>query len=195
MMSSMSALDWLSLFLNMASLSLMAVGGAITLAPEMQKFLVQEKGWITDLQFNASIAIAQSSPGPNLLFVALFGWHVGINATSDVYLQTALGLMGALISLLGLLIPSTTLTFFAAQWAQKNKELKVVRAFKQGMAPIVISMLLATCWLLTSPQRDITQDWPLLLLASFIALLTLKTKLHILWMLALGAILGAFGLV
>ncbi len=195
MMSSMSALDWLSLFLNMASLSLMAVGGAITLAPEMQKFLVQEKGWITDLQFNASIAIAQSSPGPNLLFVALFGWHVGINATNDVYLQTALGLMGALISLLGLLIPSTTLTFFAAQWAQKNKDLKVVRAFKQGMAPIVISMLLATCWLLTSPHRDITQDWPLLLLASFIALLTLKTKLHILWMLALGAILGAFGLV
>ncbi len=194
-MITMSALDWLSLFLNMASLSLMAVGGAITLAPEMQKFLVQEKGWITDLQFNASIAIAQSSPGPNLLFVALFGWHVGINATNDVYLQTALGLMGALISLLGLLIPSTTLTFFAAQWAQKNKDLKVVRAFKQGMAPIVISMLLATCWLLTSPHRDITQDWPLLLLASFIALLTLKTKLHILWMLALGAILGAFGLV
>ncbi|TXI12585.1 MAG: chromate transporter [Polynucleobacter sp.] len=194
-MITMSTLDWLSLFLNMASLSLMAVGGAITLAPEMQKFLVQEKGWITDLQFNASIAIAQSSPGPNLLFVALFGWHVGINATSDVYLQTALGLMGALISLLGLLIPSTTLTFFAAQWAQKNKELKVVRAFKQGMAPIVISMLLATCWLLTSPHRDITQDWPLLLLASFIALLTLKTKLHILWMLALGALLGAFGLV
>ena len=194
-MISLSVLDWLSLFLNMASLSLMAVGGAITLAPEMQKFLVQEKGWITDLQFNASIAIAQSSPGPNLLFVALFGWHVGINATSDVYLQTALGLMGALISLLGLLIPSTTLTFFAAQWAQKNKELKVVRAFKQGMAPIVISMLLATCWLLTSPHRDITQDWPLLLLASFIALLTLKTKLHILWMLALGALLGAFGLV
>lgn len=194
-MISMGALDWLSLFLNMASLSLMAVGGAITLAPEMQKFLVQEKGWITDLQFNASIAIAQSSPGPNLLFVALFGWHVGINATSDVYLQTALGLMGALISLLGLLIPSTTLTFFAAQWAQKNKDLKLVRAFKQGMAPIVISMLLATCWLLTTPHRDILQDWPLLLLASFIALLTLKTKLHILWMLALGAILGAFGLV
>ena len=195
MISSMSPFDWLSLFLNMASLSLMAVGGAITLAPEMQKFLVTEKGWITDLQFNASIAIAQSSPGPNLLFVALFGWHVGINATTDPYMQFALGFMGAMISLMGLLIPSTTLTFFAAQWAQKNKDMKVVRAFKQGMAPIVISMLLATCWLLTSPHRDIQQDWPLLLLASLIAFLTLKTKVHILWMLALGAALGALGFV
>jgi chromate transporter len=38
-------------------------------------------------------------------------------------------------------------------------------------------------------------DWPLLLLATLIALLTLKTKIHILWMLAFGAILGALGLV
>jgi chromate transporter len=194
-MISITALDWLSLFLNMAALSLMAVGGAITLAPEMHKFLVEEKSWITDLQFNASIAIAQSSPGPNLLFVALFGWHVGINSSSDIYLQTLLGVTGALISLLGILIPSTTLTFFAAQWAQKNKDLKIVRAFKQGMAPIVISMLLATCWLLSSPNRDLNQDWPLLLLASFVGLLTLKTKIHILWFLIFGAILGALGFV
>ena len=194
-MITMGFIDWLSLFLNMASLSLMAVGGAITLAPEMQRFLVLEKGWINDLQFNASIAIAQASPGPNLLFVALFGWHVGLNATQEIYFQPILGLMGALIALFGILIPSTTLTFFAAQWAQKNKELKVVRAFKQGMAPIVISMLLATCWLLTTPHRDVLLDWPLLLLASLIALLTLKTKIHILWMLAFGAILGALGLV
>jgi chromate transporter len=194
-MMSLGFTDWLSLFLNMGVLSLMAVGGAITLAPEMQRFLVIEKGWISDLQFNASIAIAQSAPGPNLLFVALFGWHVGINSATNAYMQSLLGLMGALIALLGLLIPSTTLTFFAAQWAQKNKDLKIVRAFKQGMAPIVISMMLATCWLLTSPQRDIRFDWPLLLLASLIALLTLRTKLHILWMLALGAVLGALGLV
>jgi len=192
-MINITALDWLSLFLNMAALSLLAVGGAITLAPEMQKFLVQEKAWITDLQFNASIAIAQSSPGPNLLFVALFGWHVGINASNDIYLQTLLGVTGALISLLGILIPSTTLTFFAAQWAQKNKDFKIVRAFKQGMTPIVISMLLATCWLLSSPNRDIHQDWPLILLACVMALITLKTRIHILWLLSIGALMGALG--
>ena len=186
--------DWLILFLNMASFSLMAVGGIITLAPEMQRFLVLEKSWLNDLQFNASIAIAQSAPGPNLLFVALFGWHVGINSTPELYLQPLLGTLGALISLLGLIIPSTTLTFITARWAQKNKELKIVRAFKQGLAPIVISMLLATCWLLASPERNIQLDWPLLLLAGFIAILTMKTKIHILWMLGMGAILGAMGL-
>ena len=194
-MITMGLNDWLSLFLNMASFSLMAVGGVITLAPEMQRFLVLEKSWINDLQFNASIAIAQSAPGPNLLFVALFGWHVGINSTSELYLQPLLGVVGALISLTGLLIPSTTLTFFAARWTQKNKNLKSVKAFKQGMAPIVISLLLATCWLLVSPQRNIQLDWPLIVLASLIMIFILKTKVHILWLLAIGAILGACGLI
>ncbi|MEY4482273.1 MAG: hypothetical protein RIQ84_1435 [Pseudomonadota bacterium] len=193
-MTTMNFSDWLILFLNMASFSLMAVGGIITLAPEMQRFLVLEKSWLNDLQFNASIAIAQSAPGPNLLFVALFGWHVGINSTPELYLQPLLGILGALIALLGLIIPSTTLTFITARWAQKNKELRIVRAFKQGLAPIVISMLLATCLLLASPERNIQLDWPLLLLAGFIAILTMKTKIHILWMLGMGAILGAIGL-
>jgi len=194
-MTTMGLNDWLSLFLNMASFSLMAVGGVITLAPEMQRFLVLEKNWINDLQSNASIAIAQSAPGPNLLFVALFGWHVGINSTPELYLQPLLGLVGALISLTGLLIPSTTLTFVMARWAQKNKDLRLVRAFKQGMTPIVISLLLSTCWLLASPERDIQLDWPTLFLAGIISIITLKTKIHILWMLALGAIFGACGLV
>jgi len=194
-MMAMSLNDWLSLFLNMASFSLMAVGGVITLAPEMQRFLVLEKNWISDLQFNASIAIAQSAPGPNLLFVALFGWHVGINSTPELYLQPLLGLVGALISLSGLLIPSTTLTFVMARWAQKNKDLRLVKAFKQGMTPIVISLLLSTCWLLASPERDIRLDWPTIFLAGIISIITLKTKIHILWMLALGAIFGACGLV
>lgn len=193
-MTTMNFSDWLILFLNMASFSLMAVGGIITLAPEMQRFLVLEKSWLNDLQFNTSIAIAQSAPGPNLLFVALFGWHVGINSTPELYLQPLLGILGALIALLGLIIPSTTLTFITARWAQKNKELRIVRAFKQGLAPIVISMLLATCWLLASPERNIQLDWPLLLLAGFIAILTMKTKIHILWMLGMGATLGAMGL-
>lgn len=192
-MINLSALDWIQLFLNMASFSLLAIGGVITLAPEMQRFLVLEKGWINDLQFNASIAIAQAAPGPNLLFVALFGWHVGINSSADLFWQPLLGVLGATISLAGLLIPSTTLTFITARWAHKNKDLKIVRAFKQGMTPIVISLLLATCWLLASPHKDVLLDWPLLLLSGIIAILTVKTNIHILWMLGLGAILGALG--
>ena len=70
-------LDWLNLFFYYISISLLAVGGAIATAPDMHRFLVERQGWLTDLQFNASIAIAQAAPGPNVLFIALLGWNVG----------------------------------------------------------------------------------------------------------------------
>ena len=76
----LSASDWLSLFNHFASLSLLAVGGAITVAPDMHRFLVEETHWLSDAQFTSSIALAQASPGPNVLFVALMGWNLGLNA-------------------------------------------------------------------------------------------------------------------
>ena len=88
---------------------------------------LEQQHWLTDAQFNASIALAQASPGPNLLFVALLGWNVGLNAGG-----WATGLLGVLLSLMGILVPSTALTYAAAQWGQRNRELRAVRAFKQG---------------------------------------------------------------
>ena len=67
----LTAAAWLSLFTHFTILSLLAVGGAITTVPDMQRFVVQEQGWISDAQFTASVALAQAAPGPNVLFVAV----------------------------------------------------------------------------------------------------------------------------
>ena len=76
----LTASEWLALLTHFLSLSLLAVGGVITTVPDMHRRLVDEHQWLTDGQFNASIAIAQAAPGPNVLFVALMGWHVGLNS-------------------------------------------------------------------------------------------------------------------
>ena len=60
----------LGLFTHFLVLSLLAVGGAITTAPDMHRYLVTEQHWLSDAQFTSSIAIAQAAPGPNVLFVA-----------------------------------------------------------------------------------------------------------------------------
>ena len=62
--------DWLILLTHFLSISLLAVGGAVCTLPEMHRFLVDRQHWLSDPQFNASIAIAQAAPGPNVLFVA-----------------------------------------------------------------------------------------------------------------------------
>ena len=124
---SLTAADWLSLLVHCLSLSLLAVGGAITTVPDMHRFLVSEQLWLSDAQFTSSIALAQAAPGPNVLFVALMGWNVGLNAGG--YGTAVLGLLAAMA---GILIPSTTLTYLAASWGHRNRDLRAVRAFKSG---------------------------------------------------------------
>lgn len=192
---SLQASDWLGLLLYFLSMSLLAVGGAISLAPDMHRFLVDQQGWLTDLQFNASIAIAQAAPGPNLLFIALLGWNVGLNAAGAGAGSAgwALGLLGAGLTMLGILLPSATLTWLATRWAQRNRERRSVRAFKQGMAPIVIGFMMATAWVLGRGQGQIQTDLGLWLLGLACALLVWRTRLHLLWLLGAGAALGALG--
>ncbi len=182
--------DWINLFLHYMTLSLLSIGGAISTAPDMHRFLVEQQHWLTDAQFNASIAIAQAAPGPNVLFVALLGWNVGLNAGG-----TLAGILGIVLSMTGILLPSTVLTYTAAQWGHRNRDLRVVRAFKQGMAPIVISLLIATGWILATANGSSFTDWPLWLVTAVTSVIVWRTKLHLLWLLGAGALLGWYGFV
>ena len=180
--------DWLSLLGHYMALSLLCVGGAITTAPDMHRFLVQEKGWLTDPQFSASIAIAQAAPGPNVLFTGLMGWNVGLNAGG---LPTAL--LGMLLCLGGIMLPSSILAFATAQWSHRNRDLRAVRAFKQGLAPLVVALLVATGWILATANGYDVKNWPTWAVTAVTTLVVWRTKLHLLWLLGAGALIGALG--
>ncbi len=193
---SMTPSDWLALLTHFMSLSLLAIGGAITTAPDMHRYLVDEQHWLADAQFSSSIALAQAAPGPNVLFIALLGWNVGVNAGGGLSAGPAawaFAVLGMLIAMVGILLPSTTLTFAAARWAHRNKELRFVRAFKQGMAPIVIALLIATALILIASQGRELEHWRLWLLAAVSALVVWRTRLHLLWLLSVGGLLGWLG--
>lgn len=186
----MHAADWVSLFVHFGILSLLCVGGAISTAPDMHRFLVQEHGWLTDPQFSASIAIAQAAPGPNVLFTALMGWNVGLNAGS-----TWTGLLGVFICLVGIMLPSSLLVYGTAHWSHRNRDLRAVRAFKQGMAPVVIGLLCSTGWILATATGYAWKNWPLWALVFVSTIIVWRTRVHLLWLLGAGAILGWLGFV
>jgi chromate transporter len=190
--------DWLALFYHFLSLSLLAVGGAIITAPDMHRFLVDENQWLTEQQFSSSIALAQSAPGPNVLFVGLMGWNVGLNAGAGLgggWISVALSALGMLISLLGIMLPSSVLTYTTTRWAHKHRNNRGVKAFKLGMAPVVIALLVSTGWLLTASHNDPMRDWPLWVLTMVAMGLVWRTRIHLLWLIGAGALLGAAGLV
>ena len=191
--------DWLALLLQFMLLSMMSVSGAITAVPDMHRYLVVQHGWLSDAQFSSSVAIAQAAPGPNVLFVALMGWNVGLNAGGGLAggpHAWALGLLGLGITMVGIMLPSTTLAWFATRWLHHNAQRRGVRAFKQGMAPVVVGLLVATGLILANGnQRPDSPAWHLWLVAGVAGLIVWRTRIHLLWLLGAGALLGALGFV
>lgn len=172
----MSLTVLLSMFGHFLMLSLLSIGGAITVASDMHRVMVDQMGLITDAQFTASIAIAQASPGPNVLFVAVMGYQ-------------AAGIIGALTTISGIMLPSTTLALVAARWGHARQHWLSVQAFKAGMAPIVVGLLFSTGWVLTSS----IPGWHHLPLTIVSAILVWKTHLHLLVLISIGALVGATG--
>ena len=173
----LSATDLLQVFVHFMLLSLLAIGGAITTAPDMQRYIVGEHRWLTDAQFTASVALAQAAPGPNVMFVAVIGWNIG-------------GLVGVAATLAGSLLPSTTLALSATRWGAARRESIGVRAFTAGMAPLTIGLLLATGWVLTEPARHMPAAIALVALTLAVML---RTKASPLWLIAAGAVVGGLG--
>jgi len=117
---SLQASDWLHLFLHYMSLSLLSLGGALAAVPEMHRYLVAEQHWLSEPQFSTSITIAQAAPGPNILFVALMGWNIGLNAGG-----MASGLLGMALSMISILLPSTAFTYMATRWVHRNRGTRI----------------------------------------------------------------------
>ena len=159
-------------------LSLLAVGGAITTAPDMQRYLVSEQGWMSDAQFTTGVAIAQAAPGPNILFVAVMGWHVA-------------GLAGVLATMLGIMGPSSALAFVVGRYGQRRADAIGLRAFTAGMTPLTLGLLLSTGWILTAPTRHDTVA-VLLVLGTVAA--SVRTRLSPMWLIAAGALVGTLAL-
>ncbi len=175
--SALSPGELFGLFVQFLILSLLAIGGAITTAPDMHRYLVDEHHWMNDAQFTASVAIAQAAPGPNVLFVAVLGWNVA-------------GPLGALATMMGILLPSTALSLWATRWGQARRETRGVRAFTVGMAPLTLGLLLATGWLLAGPASG---HLGAMAVVGATVLVMVRTKLSPMWAVALGAAAGAAG--
>lgn len=176
----MSPSELLELFLHFASLSLLAIGGALGMAPEMRRFMVDEQHWISGTQFTDSVVIAQAAPGPNILFVTLLGWQAG-------------GTLGALATTVGLLLPSSLATWWGWRWKQAREDSPLVGAIRLGLSPIAIGLTASAGWVVASGANQ--SDWRMWALTGVTVAVVLRTRLNMLWLIAAGALLGALGII
>lgn len=156
-------------------LSLISVGGLPSVMPEMQRFVVDVKGWLTPADFIQAFAVGQAAPGPNVLIASLIGWKVA-------------GLAGALVALGAMCFPAAVLAWWVAELWDRFKDSSWRLAIQRAIAPIVVAMILSGGVVLATPDSP---DWRLWLIAGASAAGMLASKLNPLWLLAAGGILGA----
>lgn len=160
-------------------LSFFAVGGVSSVLPEMHRITVEVNHWMNDAEFTDLYALAQASPGPNMLIVTLIGWQVA-------------GLPGALVATAATCVPPSVLTYFVERAWSRARGTLWQRAVESGLAPITVGLVLSTGWLLA---RGSHTGWRAALLTAATAITVALTRVNPLWLFVAAAALGLAGLV
>lgn len=152
------------------------MGGLPSVMPEMQRYVVDVKGWLTPGEFLQAFAVGQAAPGPNVLIASLIGWKVA-------------GVPGAIVALLAVCGPAAVIAWWVSGLWDRFKDSPWRRAVQRAIAPIVVALILSGGFVIATPASP---DWRLWLIAGASAAAMLASKLNPLWMLAGGGVLGAF---
>ncbi len=169
----------LELSLQFLVLSLLSIGGANSVIPEMHLQVVEARHWMTDAEFSQMFALSQAAPGPNVLIVSLIGWKVA-------------GIAGALVSIASMCGPSSILTYYVIAVWDRFRDAPVRTAIQRALAPITVGLIVASGYVLT---RTTDQSWTAYAITGATLLVVSTTRIHPLWMLAAAAGLGALGVV
>jgi chromate transporter len=160
-------------------MSLFAVGGALSAIPEMHRVAVDVNHWMSDRQFADMVAIAQLSPGPNVLVVTLIGFHVA-------------GAVGGLVATLAMCGPTAVVAYIVSRAMERSRDAQWPQLIQSALVPVSIGLMGASATILGFSAGH---SWVAALLVVASALATLLTRLHPLLMLAVGGCLGFAGVI
>ena len=166
-----------TLFVYFATLSLLAVGGANAAIPEMHRVAVDVMHWMNDRQFADSFAIAQLSPGPNVIIVTLIGYHVA-------------GLAGAAVATVAMCGPTCTLAYFVARFWDRFKDAPWRIAIQAGLVPVSVGLIAASAFVLARAADHTTAAW---LVTAVTAGIAYFTRVNPLWIFIPAGLLGLAG--
>jgi len=160
------------------ALSFVAFGAATSVLPEIHRVLVDSTHAMSDGEFGGLFAMSQAAPGTNVMFVTVLGWQVA-------------GLAGAFATTASFLVPTGLIAVAVERYGARHHKARWHVAIRQALVPVTIGLLLSTGYILGS---DTMTPCGIGLMLVTIGVL-MRTPWSPLWLTALGALLGALGLV
>lgn len=165
----------LQLVLTALGLSLLAVGGAVAIIPEVYRIAVETREWLTPDRFAELYAISQAAPGPNAMLIGLMGWALT-------------GWIGGLLTMLAFVGPTSVIAVFAfrrwAAWLPPARQ----AAIRGALLPVSVGLVVSAGVLITESLGAA----PLVIgVVAAAAALHGTTRAHPLLLLLGGAAIGA----
>lgn len=167
------------LAVQFAIMSMLAIGGANAVVPEIYRQGVELRGWMTDRQFADLLAIAQAAPGPNVMLVTLVGYHVA-------------GLPGALVSTVAMCGPTAILACYLSRTWDKFKEAPWRIAVQAGLVWLSVGLVGASALVFVRIASRNEVAVGIMVLTAAVAY---WTRINPLWMFGVATIVGLLGLV
>jgi chromate transporter len=156
-------------------LGLLGFGGPVALVGQMERELVNEKGWLTKEQMREAIAVCQSLPGPLAI-------QVGIYAA---YLRA--GFWGAWAGGWTFILPNFVIVCGLGALFVTLGDLKPVTAIFYGVSPAVIALILHSCYRLAKLGME---DWPQWVIAAICCAVTIIVQAEVAFLFIGAGVLG-----
>lgn len=167
-----------TLFKSTFFLSMFTFGGGYVIVPLMEKKFVNELKWITEDEMLDLIALGQSSPGP-----------IAVNTSILVGYRMA-GILGALVTVLGTIIPPLVIMSLLAYVYRAVSTNPIVNNMLLGMQAGVAAIIVNVVYNMAS--RIIKQKKIIPIIVMILALIAgIILQVNILWLLSISGIMGA----
>jgi chromate transporter len=166
-------LPLIAYFLKLGTLGF---GGPVALANYIRRDLVEERGWLTEQQYEDGLALSAACPGP-------LAYQLG------VYCGYVLrGIPGALAVAVAFALPPFLIVVLVAMLYRHFASAWWLRALFHGIAPAVVALIVKACWNLG--KKTISTDlraWSFFVAACTI---TIALQRELAWLFIAAGLLG-----
>jgi chromate transporter len=182
---------YVKLFVEFFRAGLFSIGGGLATLPFLND-MMNRLGWFTQTELTNMIAIAESTPGP-----------IGVNMSTYVGYHTA-GILGALTATIALVMPSVIVMLIIVHILERFRQNRYVNAALEVLRPASVGLVAAAVLsvlkvVLLNTDAISAGSWGSALnLPAFVLFAVMSVfyyrhdKLHPLFLIAAGAIIGIF---
>jgi chromate transporter len=119
----------LELFLVFVQIGAFAFGGGYAVLPLIQRFVVEERGWLSIKEMTDLVSLSQMTPGP-----------IAINSATFVGTKVA-GIPGAIVATLGNVMPQFILMMILAYFIFRDKKIGFLDKMLKGLKPGIVGLI------------------------------------------------------